>query len=62
VISATLSNDGLTTRRGFEIAFAIGAAMLAVATLAALAAPGHQQQRGRRITSSVPLPVPGKAS
>jgi MFS family permease len=44
VLAATLSRNGLTTRRGFEIAFAIGAAMLALATVAALAAPGGRRK------------------
>jgi MFS family permease len=40
ILAATAAGDGVTTRRGFEIAFAIGAGMLALATVAALAAPG----------------------
>jgi len=52
---ATLSGTGLTTRRGFEIAFAIDAAMLALATVAALAYLRGTTQRsvGVLITASL---------
>ena len=43
VLAATLAANGTVTHRGFAIAFGIGATMLALATLAALAAP-----RGKR--------------
>ncbi len=39
VLAATLTADGVQTHRGFAIAFAIGGIMLALATVAALAAP-----------------------
>jgi EmrB/QacA subfamily drug resistance transporter len=55
VLAATLSGDGLTTRRGFEITFGIGAAMLALATVAALAAPGDRRRTGRRVAPSAPV-------
>ena len=49
VLAATLTADGAVSHRGFAIAFAIGAAMLALATLAALAAP-RGSPRGRCVT------------
>jgi hypothetical protein len=50
VLAATLARDGAPTHHGFAIAFAIGAVMLALATLAALAAPrdSRARQRGRQ--------------
>jgi MFS family permease len=47
VLAATLAAGGTATKRGFEIAFAIGAIMLAFATLAALAAPRDSRARQR---------------
>ena len=52
VLAATLSADGSATRRGFEIAFAVGAVMLALALLAALAAPRDGRLRQRATTSA----------
>jgi MFS family permease len=49
VLAATLAGDGLTTRRGFEIAFAVDAAMLALATAAALAAPAGRGHAPRAV-------------
>jgi MFS family permease len=51
VLAATLAGDGLTTQRGFEIAFGIGAAMLALATVAALAAPGDRRREPHGVPS-----------
>ena len=54
VLAATLAGDGTTTHRGFAIAFAIGAVMLALATLAALAAPRDSRAPQRRLR---PIPA-----
>jgi EmrB/QacA subfamily drug resistance transporter len=63
VLAATLSDDGLTTRGGFEIAFVIGAVMLALATVAALAAPGDRRRTGRLAPPSAdPLTVNSPSS
>jgi MFS family permease len=47
VLAATLTADGVATRRGFEIAFATGAVMVTLALLAALAAPRDSRARQR---------------
>jgi MFS family permease len=62
MLSATLSRDGLTTQRGFVIAFAVGAAMLALATVAALAAPRGRRRAGRSIPHAVPRAITGEAT
>jgi MFS family permease len=53
VLAATLTAGGAATHRGFQIAFAIGAVMLALATVAALAAP--RDSRARRYVRSAPI-------
>jgi MFS family permease len=62
VLLASLSAGGLTTRRGFEIAFAIGAAMLALATVAALAAPGGRRSSAVRPIALGPTSLSEKAT
>ncbi|HEY3614770.1 MAG TPA: MFS transporter [Gaiellales bacterium] len=47
VLAATVTAGGVATRRGFEIAFGVAAVMLALATLAALAAPRASRARQR---------------
>ena len=54
VLAATIARDGAPTHRGFAIAFAIAAIMLALATLAALAAPRDSRARQR---TRQPLPA-----
>jgi MFS family permease len=51
VLAATLTADGAQTHRGFAIAFALGAVMLGLATLAALAAPRDSRDGARRPVS-----------
>jgi MFS family permease len=53
VLAATLARDGSPTHRGFAIAFAIAAIMLALATLAALAAP-RDSRAPRHARQSMP--------
>jgi MFS family permease len=62
VLLASLSASGLTTRRGFVIAFAIGAAMLALATVAALAAPGDRRRSAARPIALCPTTLSEKAT
>jgi EmrB/QacA subfamily drug resistance transporter len=62
MLSATLTPDGLTTRHGFELAFGIGAAMLALATVAALAAPNDRRRTGHAIPSPISATLTGKAT
>jgi hypothetical protein len=52
VLAATLAAGGAATHRGFQIAFAIGAVMLALATLAALAAPRDSRARQHYLRSA----------
>jgi EmrB/QacA subfamily drug resistance transporter len=59
VLAATLAADGTQTHRGFEIAFGIGAVMLALATLAAFAAPRGSRGGARAHAPQVrPAPCP----
>jgi hypothetical protein len=59
VLAATLTPDGAPTHRGFAIAFAIGGAMLALATIAALAAPRHSRDGARR---ALPHAIPAQCT
>jgi MFS family permease len=52
VLAATLAAGGAASQRGFSIAFAIGAVMLALATLAALAAPRDSHVRQHSLRSA----------
>ncbi len=62
VLAATLTANGAVSHRGFAIAFAIGAAMLALATLAALAAPRGTRTGVRHPSPALQLTLPRKVS
>lgn len=59
VLAANLTESGAQTERGYAIAYGIGGAMVALATLAALAAPraGH---RAARAAATPPLAAPSQ--